>query len=244
MAGGDAFPVATGSWPASTSHDWAWEPLATAHRVGSHRSVGSALARLLVRSLGVRQAPCVPAAATHEIEVKYRVHDPDGLVAALAARGIRLGQPVEQDDQAYAPEGWRYGQSKLGVSFVRLRSQDGLHLFTLKRPVDNELVCIEHESEVADRLAMHHAILAMGFRPTVRIQKIRRSGCHGHLSLCLDEVAGVGCFFEVETMSRRGDAGLAEQQAMHTFAAQLGVELERTTATYDSLVWETQLVLA
>ena len=188
--------------------------------------------------------PCVPATATHEIEVKYRVRDPDGLVAALAARGIQLGQPVEQDDQAYAPKGWRHGESKLGVPFVRLRSQAGRHLFTLKRPVDNELACIEHESEVADRLAMHHAILAMGFRPTVRIQKIRRSGRHGHLSLCLDEVAGVGCFFEVETMSHRGDAGLAEQQAMHTLAAQLGVQLERTTATYDSLVWETQLVLA
>ena len=41
--------------------------------------------------------------------------------------------------------------TKLGVAFARLRTQDGRHLFTLKRPVDNELACLEFETEVADR---------------------------------------------------------------------------------------------
>jgi len=176
----------------------------------------------------------VPAA--HEIEVKYRVQDRSSVVAALTALGVRLGPPVEQDDQAYAPDGWRYGDSKLGVSFVRLRTQAGRHLFTLKRPVDNELACIEHETQVADRLAMHEAILAMGFRPTVRIHKVRRTARQDMLSLCLDEVTGIGCFFEVETLAGAGSAGLSKQAEMHRFVDQLGVELERVTSTYDSLV--------
>lgn len=43
---------------------------------------------------------------TREIEVKYRVPDAAGLVDALKARGIVLGEPEIQDDQAYAPNGW------------------------------------------------------------------------------------------------------------------------------------------
>jgi hypothetical protein len=65
--------------------------------------------------------------------------------------------------------------SKLGISFARLRTQDGRHLFTLKRPTDNELACLEFETEITDRSQMHEAILHMGFYPTVRIVKTRQN---------------------------------------------------------------------
>ncbi|MED7931306.1 hypothetical protein SMD20_44295 [Nonomuraea sp. LP-02] len=64
-----------------------------------------------------------------EIEVKYRVFDLGALVSALAARGAALSPPVRQDAQAYAQPGWDYGQSKIGIVFARLRTQDGRHLF-------------------------------------------------------------------------------------------------------------------
>jgi hypothetical protein len=35
-----------------------------------------------------------------EIEVKYRVDDLEGLLAALKARGIEVSDPFQQDDQA------------------------------------------------------------------------------------------------------------------------------------------------
>ena len=53
-----------------------------------------------------------------EIEVKYRVDDLEALQAALKAQGIELSDPVYQDDQAYAPAAWQFGDSKLGVSFL------------------------------------------------------------------------------------------------------------------------------
>jgi adenylate cyclase class 2 len=76
-----------------------------------------------------------------------------------------LGLPVHQDDQAYAPDGWSYGDDRRGVPFARLRTVDGQHLFTLKRSAENVLSCEEHETAIADRDQMHHAIMAMGFRP-------------------------------------------------------------------------------
>lgn len=147
-----------------------------------------------------------------------------------------MSPSVRQDDQAYAEDGWQYGMSKLGVSFARLRTQAGRHLFTLKRPTDNEMACLEFETEVADREQMHEAIVHMGFYPTVRIVKTRRTAQLGELSLCLDAVEHAGAFLEVEKVIGPGQAGAAVQAELDAFARSLGVELERTTETYDSLI--------
>jgi adenylate cyclase, class 2 len=171
-----------------------------------------------------------------EIEVKYRVHDLAALEATLVQRGLVLSRPVHQDDQAYARDGWRYDMSKLGVPFARLRTQAGRHLFTLKRPIDNEMACLELETEVSDRDQMHEAVLAMGFYPTVRIVKTRRTARRGELVLCLDEVDHLGAFLEIERVIPLGYSGEAVQAELDGFARSLGVPLERTTDTYDSLI--------
>lgn len=154
-----------------------------------------------------------------EVEVKYHVRDVEALLVAMKARGLTLSAPVRQDDQAYAPEWCSYGDSKLGVPFVRLRTVDGRHTFTLKRPAENALSCDEHETLVADREQMHHVILAMGFTPTVRVVKVRRTAELPDLSLCVDEVAGLGTFMELERMvadgHRAADRDLAELPGPH-----------------------------
>ncbi|WP_322778101.1 class IV adenylate cyclase [Frankia sp. Cas4] len=171
-----------------------------------------------------------------EVEVKYQVQDPEALLVAFKARGIELSAPVHQDDQAYAPEGWRYGDNKLGVSFVRLRTVDGRYTFTLKRPAENALSCDEYETAVADREQMHRAILAMGYRATVRIAKVRRTATLPDLELCVDEVAGLGTFLELERMVSGDVPGEAVQAELAAFVASLEIEGTRTDETYDSLV--------
>jgi adenylate cyclase class 2 len=171
-----------------------------------------------------------------EVEVKYRVPDPAKLEAALRRHGLALSSAVEQDDQAYAERGWSYGMSKIGVVFARLRTQAGRHLFTVKKPVDNELSCLEYECEVSDRVQMHHAILAMGFAPTVRIVKRRRTAASGDLSVCLDDVDHAGVFLELERLVGPGESGTSAQAELDAFARALGAPLERTPDTYDSLV--------
>src|SRR5690349_16342543 len=91
----------------------------------------------------------------HEVEVKYRIGEADVMVAALAARRVTLSDPFGQDDQAYAPAAWSYGMSKIGVAFARLRTTDVRHLFTVKKPIDNAMACLEHECEVSNRGEMH-----------------------------------------------------------------------------------------
>jgi len=174
--------------------------------------------------------------AVREVEVKYQVRDVEALLVALKSRGIEFAAPAYQDDQAYAPDGWSYGDGKLGVSFVRLRTVGGQHTFTVKRPAENALSCDEYETAVADREQMDLAIRAMGFYPTARIAKVRRTAAVEGLVLCVDEVAGLGTFLELERMVSDDVSGEAVQAGLAEFVASLDVDAERIAETYDSLV--------
>jgi adenylate cyclase, class 2 len=174
--------------------------------------------------------------ALQEVEAKYRVLDDEAVAQRLADHGISLSESVRQDDQAYAPNEWNYGLSKVGVSFARLRTQDGRHLFTLKKPIDNEMTCLEFETVIADREQMHLALLQMGFRPTVRIVKNRRTGSFGDVTVCLDELEDVGLFLEVERVVSAEDDGLKIQSELDDFVASINLRTERLSETYDSLV--------
>lgn len=85
---------------------------------------------------------------------------------------------------------------------------------------------------------MHYAVLAMGFRATVRIGKVRRSAVidGGDTVLCLDEVDGVGTFVEMERLVPDGVPGEVVQAELARFVAALGVEASRTKDSYDTLV--------
>ena len=171
-----------------------------------------------------------------EIEVKYRVMDPEALADALGVRGIELSTPVYQDDQAYSPASWTFGDPRIGVTFVRLRTQNGRCTFTTKTPVDNVLACLEHETVVTDREEMHRAIVAMGYRPTVRVAKQRRTAQVGAYALCVDEVEGAGAFLEVEVVNADGTDMARVQAELAAWVEGLGAPLERTGATYDEVV--------
>jgi adenylate cyclase class 2 len=175
-----------------------------------------------------------------EIEVKYRVEDMEALLAALKSRGIELSEPVFQDDQAYAPAGWQFDDSKLGVSFLRLRTVAGRHYFTLKQPADSAQACLEYETQVTDRQAMHYAVMHMGYRPTVRIAKTRRVATLDDCSLCVDDVEGIGGFLELEHLVPDDADTHTVQAGLAAFVSSLGITAIRTDQTYDSLVHAAQ----
>jgi adenylate cyclase class 2 len=171
-----------------------------------------------------------------EIEAKYRVADPDALLAALDAAGVALSEPAEQDDQVYAPPGWEFGTPKTGRTFARLRTQGGEHVLTAKTPAANPLEYVEHETAVADREQMHLALLRFGYAPVLRIVKTRRLGRAGEITVCVDELRGVGVFLEVELTVDDDRDGPAVQARLDAWVRSLGADLERTTDGYDTLV--------
>jgi adenylate cyclase class 2 len=83
---------------------------------------------------------------------------------------------------------------------------------------------------------MHAVIQQLGFYPTVRIRKARRTGPLGLMSLCVDEVDEIGVFLEIERIVDGGESGEQVQAELDRFAVSLGVPLWRTSDTYDSLI--------
>jgi adenylate cyclase, class 2 len=175
-----------------------------------------------------------------EIEVKYRVDDLEGLLVTLKSLGVVLSESVLQDDQAYAPDWWQFGDSKLGISFVRLRTVGNRHYFTLKQPTDNAQACLEYETQITDRDAMHGAAIRMGYQPTVRIVKTRRTATLSNCSICVDDVEGVGSFLELERLVSDDADTHAVQVELAEFVDSLGITAIRTEETYDSLVHAAQ----
>jgi adenylate cyclase class 2 len=176
------------------------------------------------------------SASLVEIEVRLRLEHGPAALAALEAVDLVLDDGVMQDDQAYAPVGWDYGDCRIGISFARLRTVAGQHWFTVKRPVTDVRTCIEHQCRVSDREAMHNAILLMGFRPTVRIVKTRRSGRIGELKVCLDDVYGLGLFLELEALAQPGDDLIEVRRSLDAMIELLDVQAERCLDTYDALI--------
>ena len=171
-----------------------------------------------------------------EIETKYRVADTEAVLAALDSAGLVLEDPVFQDDQAYAPAGWTPDQGRTGYTFARLRTQDNTHLLTTKTPLANAMECAEYETVVADREQAHGALLALGYEPTVRIVKERRTGRSGTIGVCLDVVEGAGTFMELELVVDDDRDGEQAQSELDAWARRLDVGLERTDDTYDTLM--------
>ena len=76
----------------------------------------------------------------------------------------------------------------------------------------------------------------MGFVPTVRIVKTRRTGRWGEVSLCLDAVDGLGTFVELETLTCGERPGGEVQEDLDRLVRSLGVPVRRSGDTYDSLL--------
>ena len=130
---------------------------------------------------------------------------------------------MHQDDQAYAPAGWQFGDSKLGVSFLRLRTvaagttspsssrrRTTRHAWSTRRKSPTARPCT--------RPRCH-----MGYQPTVRIIKARRTARIGGCSLCIDEVEGVGGFIEAERMAPDNANAQTVQAELAALIESLGV---------------------
>lgn len=175
--------------------------------------------------------------ASVEIEARFRIDDPQRLIERLADMGIHLSQPIDQDDQAYAPRSWSYGMDRVGVPFARLRTEGSRHLFTVKTPISDVRTCREQETVVVDRAAMHEAILMMGFRPTVQIRKRRwqASVAEGY-TVCVDEVEHAGWFVEVEALAGPDDDHEAVRARLERWIKGLRIAASRVTESYDTIV--------
>ena len=132
-----------------------------------------------------------------EIEVKVRLAAPEGWPARLEALGLRAVQPPQPELSTL----WdRDGALLAAGCALRTRRCAGTATLTWKGPrqPDPRLkVRPERETEVADPAALDAILLALGYRPWMRMQKERGLWEGPSLVACLDRTP-FGCYLELE----------------------------------------------
>jgi len=132
-----------------------------------------------------------------ETELKLRIPATGPYRSLLEAQGFREVTPAQAELSVL----WdRNGELRDQGSALRTRTYAGQSRFTWKGPkVPDALLKIrpEHETAIQDAAALEAILLALGFRPVMRMQKVRAVWERPELEACLDETP-FGCYLELE----------------------------------------------
>ncbi|MBM4248305.1 MAG: class IV adenylate cyclase [Euryarchaeota archaeon] len=151
------------------------------------------------------------SAGTVEVEVKSRVGDLRALERRLRGMGGRLREEVVEIDTYYNHPSRDFASTD---EALRVRVSRGEVSLTYKGPkLDRTSKSREEIILGIDDAARAGALLArLGFRRVASVRKRRRAFGLGRFEICLDRVAGLGDFFEIEArVPRRGYGGVRDE---------------------------------
>ncbi len=175
-----------------------------------------------------------------EIEVKARITSVEVFLKKLEDLGCKFGDPLIQEDFIFFPIGIGFPDIVKDTPIVRVRDSNGTAILTMKKRItgDNELIKLEKEVVVSNRQEAMEIVEHMGFHMAAKVHKKRIECTLNDMTICIDEVAGLGNFIEVEKMSEStNDKEI--QDELFDFLRSLGVsDDDRATKGYDILLNE------
>lgn len=132
-----------------------------------------------------------------ELEVKVPCEDLDGLEERLLGMGAVHLEDLDQVDQYFAHPGRDFGRTD---EALRLRKENDRTVITYKGPkLDRDTKLREEiELSVEDLERMSLILRRLGFRPVITIAKKRTVYELQGMHFCLDRLAGLGDFVEME----------------------------------------------
>jgi adenylate cyclase class 2 len=165
-----------------------------------------------------------------EIEVKYRVNDPEELLAKVQALAGPPASGADQTDRYFTHPARNFAETD---EALRIRSQGEENRITYKGPrqagptkTREEIeVAVREGAEGADR--MTRLLERLGFRPLAAIHKHRTEfdlDVEGRpMKIAVDEAGELGAFAEVETIAHDERDVPNAQKAVLDLARSLGL---------------------
>ena len=109
-------------------------------------------------------------------------------------------------------------------------------LITLKVEGPTKLVSDEYEFAVDDGDMARQMLTALGWQEVVTVDKVRLESKTEDYTICVDEVAGLGLFIELEVLAE-DDANTDNiQQQMYSFLKNLNIDGELWKTPYDTSI--------
>lgn len=109
-------------------------------------------------------------------------------------------------------------------------------LMTLKVEGQTKLVSDEYEFAVDDGNAARQMLTALGWQEIVTVDKVRLESKTGEYTICIDEVAGLGLFIELEILTEDSADVKNIQQQMRNFLKNLDIDGKLWKIPYDTSI--------
>ena len=109
-------------------------------------------------------------------------------------------------------------------------------LMTLKVEGQTKLVSDEYEFAVDDGNAARQMLTALGWQEVVTVDKVRLESKTKDYTICIDEVAMLGLFIELEVLTEDSADVKNIQQQMRNFLKSLNIDGELWNIPYDTSI--------
>ena len=181
-----------------------------------------------------------------EIESKFKLASDitrDNLIAILKSQFITSISSKHQIDTVFLLPEQVDAPIVPGSKIIRVR--DVLNpetgelrhsLMTLKVEGQTKLVSDEYEFAVDDGNAARQMLTALGWQEIVTIDKVRLESKTEDYTICIDEVAGLGLFIELEVLTEDGADVKNIQQQMRNFLKSLDIDGKLWKIPYDTSI--------
>lgn len=143
---------------------------------------------------------------TFEIEIKLPVKFPEQILEKLLVMDFRKEATIRESDMYYNSE--YHDVKKLGEA-LRIRKSRDLSTGQTRAQINFKGKKIdrvsmsrqEYETEVENSECMEQILMALGFMPVAGVQKTRCYLKKDEMTVCLDQVDGLGDFLELEVIT-------------------------------------------
>ena len=109
-------------------------------------------------------------------------------------------------------------------------------LIMLKVEGQTKLASSEYEFTVDDGNIARQMLVALGWREVVMVDKVRLESKTEDYTICIDEVAGLGLFIELEVLAEDDVDVDALQKQMRSFLKSLNIDGELWNIPYDTSI--------
>lgn len=151
-----------------------------------------------------------------EIEVKAKVRDREKILEILKGQGITLTEPQTEIDTLFSVtpdfyEEYEKGNiPSIGLTRIREQSNGTVTITYKKRKAGVHLDKVEYEVVTSDAKNAKALLSAIGLVPILVMQKTRQKSHIGGYEICLDEVAELGTYIEIEKLLDESDTTKGE----------------------------------
>lgn len=181
-----------------------------------------------------------------EIESKFKLASDitrDNLIATLKSQFIAPISSKHQIDTVFLLPEQVDAPIVPGSKIMRVR--DVLNpetgelqqsLMTLKVEGQAKLASDEYEFAVDDGNAARQMLTALGWQEIVTVDKVRLESKTEDYTICIDEVAGLGLFIELEVLTEDSVDVKNIQQQMYNFLKSLNIDGKLWKIPYDTSI--------